>query len=74
MILIEGGLVSGVYSDHEAVIGAEVVVNNYDRDGERDDDLVDLLGGDCWSHVHIETVQKLGPETTAAVGAWRAKQ
>lgn len=59
-ITLEGGLVQGVYSDDPAVVGREVIVNDYDKDGCPDEELADLFDDGARSHLHVELVQHLG--------------
>jgi len=71
LIQLEGGLVSGVYSDDPATVGRDVCVMDFDTDGYDDASLAALFGADSEAHVHIETVQQLGPEASASIEAWR---
>lgn len=46
LITLKGGLVQGILSDDPAMIGKEVIVNDYDAEGA-DDSVTDSKGDEC---------------------------
>lgn len=59
LITLKGGLVESVRSDDKALIGKEIVVNDYDADGA-DDAVTDDCGNDCCPR--RERVERLSPK------------
>lgn len=49
VISIDGGLVQGVYSEDEALVGTEVIVQDFDSEGS-EDFVTDADGRDCYLH------------------------
>ena len=66
VITLEGGLVSSVRSDDPAVVGKEVVINDYDAEGS-DDYVTDSQGDDCCPR--RETIEALAPKVADEIEA-----
>lgn len=72
-ITMEGGLITGIYSDDKILVGKEVVVVDYDAEGS-DDSVLDKAGNPCLPHVRLvesATTEELQDDVDLA--AYRAK-
>ena len=74
LIRLEGGLVSGVYSDDHHDIGKPVFVADYDTDNLDADEeafLTDICGDGKHAHLHVEDMQYLSQAEVDKLTAWR---